>query len=157
MSAAMAPFATEHDRYKRPRRRRWAAWWLGGLIGLEAGPTLAADAFDGTYSGRRVLTKGSTPQCVPSEDVSVTIQGGALTFSDSALRNFSIGFDPHPDGSFGLISSAINGASVLIQGRIAGNVLDADVSNGPCDHHWHLTKKSSDAHRPHRPPPQAIA
>jgi hypothetical protein len=77
------------------------------------------------------------PECVPSEDVSVTIQDNVLTFSDSALRNFSIGFDPHPDGSFGLISTAISGGSVLIQGRIVGNVLDADVTSGPCEHHWH--------------------
>jgi hypothetical protein len=30
---------------------------------------------------------------------------------------------------------------VLIHGRIVGNVLDAHVTNGPCEHHWHLTKK----------------
>jgi hypothetical protein len=113
-----------------------------GLTGLAvAEPALSDEnAFDGAYTGRRVLTKGQTPECVPSEDVSVAIQNNVLTFSDRALRNFSIGFDPHPDGSFGLISTAISGGSVLIQGRIVGNVLDADVTNGPCEHHWHLTK-----------------
>jgi hypothetical protein len=138
---AMASILTIHHRYKRPRRRRLAALGICGLIGLAAaGPTPGADPFDGVYSGRRVLTKGLAPPCVPSEDVSVTIQSGELTFSDSALRNFSIGFDPHPDGSFGLISTAINGASVFIEGRIVGEVLDADVTNGPCEHHWHLKR-----------------
>ena len=36
----------------------------------------AAYTFDGIYIGKRVLTKGPDPQCVPSEDVSVTIHGG---------------------------------------------------------------------------------
>jgi hypothetical protein len=127
-------------RYKRPPRRRLLVWGICGLIGLAAaGPSLGADAFDGAYTGKRVLTKG-VEQCAASEDVSVTIHGGALTFTDSALRGYPIGFDPRPDGSFGLISTGISGGGVLIQGRIVGDVLDADVTNGPCDYHWHLTK-----------------
>jgi hypothetical protein len=112
-----------------------------GLISLAAAArTLGADTFDGAYTGTRVLTKGSGPACPTEDDVSVTIHGGALTFTDSALHDYSIGFDPRPDGSFGLISTGLSGAGVLIQGRIVGGVLDADVSNGPCEHHWHLTK-----------------
>jgi hypothetical protein len=57
------------------------------------------------------------------------------------MRDFSIGFDPRPDGSFGLISTAIGGASVFIEGRVVAGVLEADVTDGPCEHHWHLTKK----------------
>lgn len=38
------------------------------------------------------------------------------------------------------IHTDIGGASELIQGRIVGDVLEADVSNGPCEHHWRLTK-----------------
>jgi hypothetical protein len=129
-------------RYKRPSPRRLVVWGTCWLIGLAAvGPPLAADTFDGVYTGKRTLTKGTRQQCVLSEDVSVAIHGEALTFTDSALRDFSIGFDPDQDGSFGLISTAISGGAVLIQGRIVGNVLDADVTNGPCEHHWHLTKK----------------
>jgi hypothetical protein len=30
---------------------------------------------------------------------------------------------------------------VSMQGRITGDVLDADVSNPPCEHHWHLKKR----------------
>jgi hypothetical protein len=136
----MIRVVTTHYRY---RQRRLVVWGICALIGLAvAEPALSAEnAFNGAYTGRRVLTKGETPQCVPSEDVSVTIEDNVLTFSDSALRNFSIGFDPHPDGAFGLISTAISGGAVLIQGHIVGNVLDADVTNGPCEHHWHLTKK----------------
>jgi hypothetical protein len=36
-----------------------------GLLGLAAaGPALGADSFDGVYSDKRVLTKGSTQQCI---------------------------------------------------------------------------------------------
>jgi hypothetical protein len=113
-----------------------------GLLGLAAaGLTLAADTFDGVYSGKRVLTKGTDPACPANEPVSVTIRGEALTFTNSALRNFVMGFEPHPDGSFGGISTGGRGGAVLIQGRIVGNVLDADVTDGPCEHHWHLTKQ----------------
>jgi hypothetical protein len=77
---------------------------------------------------------------VSSEDVSVIIKGDTLTFTNSALRNDPLGFDPHPDGSFSLISTAGGWSASLIQGRIVGNVLDADITDGPCEHHWHLTK-----------------
>jgi len=58
-----------------------------------AGPALAAENFDGTYTGKRVLTKGSDPTCPKEDPVSVTIRGESLTFSDSALHEFATGFD----------------------------------------------------------------
>jgi hypothetical protein len=113
---------------------------IPALCGLLAFAATAAETFDGSYTGKRVLTKSSSPQCEPSEEVSVTIDGNALTFTNSALSKFGIGFYPHQDGSFGSISAS-GGGSVLIRGRIVGGVLDADVTNGPCQHHWHLTKR----------------
>jgi hypothetical protein len=100
----------------------------------------AADMFDGVYIGKQMLTKSSGLACPTGDDVSVIIHGEALTFTNSKLRNFSIGFDPHQDGSFRQIYTDIGGASVLIQGRVAGDVLEADVTDGPCEHHWHLTR-----------------
>ena len=121
-------------------------WWFGvicALIGLAvAEPALSDEkAFDGAYAGKRVRTKGSGPGCPTEDDVSVTIQGGALTYTHSVLHNFALGFDPHQDGSFSETYSDAGGSFVLMQGRIVGNVLEADVTNGPCEHHWHLTKK----------------
>jgi hypothetical protein len=106
-----------------------------------AGPALGAeDMFDGVYTGKRVLTKGSGPRCPAEDDVSVTIHGEILTFTNSALRNFLIEFAPHPDGSFRQIYVDAGGDTVTIQGRVTGGFLDADVTNAPCEYHWHLKK-----------------
>jgi hypothetical protein len=123
-------------------KRRLMVSGMCGLFGLAAaGPTLADDMFNGVYGGKRVLTKGTDPACAAEEAVSVTIDGEVVRFTDSAVRNFPMGFEPHPDGSFRDISVGVGGGYVLIEGRIVGNVLDADVTDGPCEHHWHLTKK----------------
>lgn len=107
------------------------------------GPGLALGAdntFDGVYAGKRVLTKGPTPPCVAEESVSVAVHDGTLSFTDGALRNFVIGFEPHQDGSFTRIYTDIGGATVFIEGRIIGDVMEVDVTNAPCEHHWRLTK-----------------
>jgi hypothetical protein len=81
----------------------------------------AADKFDGVYIGKQVLTKSSGPACPTGDDVAVIIHGEALTFTNSKLHNFSIGLDPHQDGSFRQIYTDIGGASVLIQGRVVAD------------------------------------
>ena len=107
-----------------------------------AGPAVAAGgSLDGVYTGKRVLTKGPAGTCPAEENVSVTIHGGMLAFTDSALQNYAIGFDPRPDGTFTDTHVDIGGDVVDIQGRITEGVLNADVTNPPCEHHWRLKKK----------------
>jgi hypothetical protein len=116
------------------------------MIGLAiAGPALAENTFDGVYTGQRLLTKGSPP-CPVKDDVSVTIEGGALTFANSELQKFAMGFDPHPDGSFSQMYNDVGGADVVIRGHITGDTIEADVTNYAtrCEHHWHLTKNLED-------------
>jgi hypothetical protein len=118
------------------RWSRCCAVWL--VIAL---PALGAEnAFDGTYTGKRVLTKGADRTCPTEDDVSVTIRGETLTFTNSKVRAYVVGFEPHPDGSFREASTDIGGAIVSIEGRIVGGVLDADVSTPSCQHHWHLRR-----------------
>jgi hypothetical protein len=116
---------------------------LVATLVVAALPTQAfGQAFDGTYAGKRVLTKGDpSANCTRQEDVSVIIKTGTLTFTDSALENYTIGFDPHPDGSFNQLHVDIGGSVVDIHGRIVGDTLDADVTISSCQHHWHLEKK----------------
>jgi hypothetical protein len=111
------------------------------VVCLAVAGSALATAFDGTYTGKRVLTKGDPSECARDDDVSITISDGALRFTNSALKSYIIGFDPRPDGSFVQLSVDIAGDTVDIRGRIVGNVLDADVTNASCVHHWHLEKK----------------
>jgi len=115
---------------------------LGLCLAIGGSPALGAEhTFDGDYSGKRVLTKGSgDSDCPAKDDVSVTIRGEVLSFTNSDLRNFGIGFAPHQDGSFHVIYTGAGDAAVNIVGHITGDVMEADVTNPPCEYHWHLTK-----------------
>ena len=124
----------------RPERRLVVSGICGMICLAVAGPVAAEDTFGGVYTGKRVLTKGSGPRCPAEDDVSVTIHGETLTFANSALKNFLIAFNPHQDGSFSQISVDIDGDTVTIQGRVTGGFFDADVTNAPCEYHWHLKK-----------------
>src|SRR5262249_53362324 len=114
-----------------------------GLYLAVAGSTAvsAEHAFDGIYAGKRVLTKGAAgPNCPAEDDVSVTIHGDTLTFTNSALKKFTIALYPRQDGAFGSTYAGEGGTAVRIKGRIMGDAIEADVSNPPCEHHWHLKK-----------------
>ena len=97
--------------------------------------------WDNSKVRKRELTKGPEPPCVGSEGVSVVIGGGTLTFTNSALRNYAVGFDPASDGKFGWLHIDAGGKAVAIRGRIVGSVLDADVADATCEHHWHLLRQ----------------
>jgi hypothetical protein len=101
--------------------------------------------FDGVYTGKRSLTKGAAgPNCPAEDNVSVTIHGETLTFTNSAYKNHTENFHPAPDGSFGY-NLIVRGEVVIYNGRIIGNVIDVDVINNttdpPCEYHWHLKKE----------------
>ena len=114
---------------------------LGLCLAVAGSLALGAEhTFDGDYSGKRVLAKGSDPECPAVDDVSVSIHAEALTFTNGALKKFVIGFFPRQDGSFDQIGTA-DGDTVHILGRITGDVIKADVNNPPCEYHWHLKKK----------------
>jgi hypothetical protein len=139
---------TTHYRYKRLPPGCWKLMVSGlcVMIGLAiTEPVLSAgNTFDGVYAGKRVLTKGPNRACPTEDDVSVTIKGSALQVTTSRLRAHPMGFNAHPDGSFGQISSGgPGGYLVFIRGRIRGDVLDADVADRNCEHHWHLTRTGS--------------
>ena len=116
---------------------------LGLCLAVAGSPALSAEhTFDGDYFGKRVLTKGSAGAGCPAEDdVSVTIHGETLTFTNSALKKFTQGFFPAPDGSFGETYTDAGGAVFHYHGRIIGDVIEADAENPRCEYHWHLKKQ----------------
>jgi hypothetical protein len=115
---------------------------LGLCLAVTGSPTLGAEhTFDGDYSGRRVLTKGSAgPECPAEDNVSVTIKGETLTFTNSTLKEFIMPFYPDQDGLFGQIHTGEGGTDVHYRGRVIGDVIEADVTNPSCEYHWHLKK-----------------
>lgn len=135
---------TSSRRWSR-RERRVVVFGICAMTCLVlARPALSGrDTFDGVYTGKRVLTKGSVgPECPANDDVSVTIHGETLSFTNSALRDFLIDFTPHRDGSFNQTYIDEGGAAVEIRGRVSGDVIQADVRNtsSGCEHHWHLKR-----------------
>jgi hypothetical protein len=134
-----------HSRLKNRLERRLMLSLIFGMTCLVAGPALSAEPrhqYDGVYRGKRSLTKSSTAStgCPAEEDVSVTITGETLTFTNSGLKKYTMPFDPGPDGSFGETHMEAGGRVVYYHGRIIGDVMDADVKNPPCEYHWHLKK-----------------
>jgi hypothetical protein len=105
-------------------------------------PVALADAsFDGEYVGKRVLTNGPADVCPAEENISVTIQGNVLSFTNNAMKNYDLPFNPAPDGTFTVYYVDESGVLAKIQGRVVGGVLDADVNAPPCEHHWSLERK----------------
>jgi hypothetical protein len=115
---------------------------LGLCLAVAGSPTRGAEhTFDGDYAGKRVLTKGSvSPDCPAKDNVSVTIKGETLRFTDSTLKEFTMPFYPHKDGSFGQIHTGEGGTNVHYRGRVIGDIIEADVTNPRCEYHWHLKK-----------------
>ena len=115
-----------------------------GLIVLVAGSALSAveHKFDGVYTGKRSLTKGTASAACPAEgDVSVNIDGEILTFTNGTVKNYVMPFDTRLNGEFGEIHVDESGAEVHYHGRITGDVIEADVENPDCEYHWHLKKQ----------------
>jgi len=129
--------------WKQTFSSRCLASALGLCLAVAGSPALGAEhTFDGDYSGKRVLTKGSAgSDCPPEDDVFVTIHGEMLTFTNSALKKFTQPFYPGPDGSFGQTYTDVGGRAVHYHGRIVGDIIDANAENPPCEYHWHLKKR----------------
>ena len=132
-------------RSKSRPERRLMVLGIFGMICLVAGPALSAEPehkYDGVYTGKRSLTKGKTSTTCPAEDdVSVTIHGETLTFTNSSLKNYTMPFDPGSDGSFGQTHTDEGGGIVHYHGRIIGDAMEANVENPDCEHNWHLKKQ----------------
>ena len=72
---------------ERSRAHRLAVA-LGICVSVAGIPALGAERkFDGVYSGKRVLTKGSGPTCPSENDVSVTIHGELMTFPNCVFKS----------------------------------------------------------------------
>jgi hypothetical protein len=104
--------------------------------------TLAADnPFDGSYSGTRMLTKGSDQFCPNIEEMAITVQDGKFTFTNSNSRAVLAIVKISPNGSFNEIHEGGTYGRWYITGKITGGLLEADANSSACFHHWSLKKK----------------
>ena len=119
---------------RRPERRLMLSLTFG-MICVVAGPALSAEhKYDGVYTGKRSLTKGTASATCPAEDdVSVTITGETLTFTNSAFKKYIMPFHPHSDGSFGETHIEKEGSYVRYHGRIIGDVMDVMSKIAPAN------------------------
>lgn len=125
----------------------WAAIGMACLVAGSAFGAEPAHKYDGTYHGKRSLTKGKpSAMCPPEDDVSITIEGNVLTFTTSNLKKYVDPFYPRADGSFGQIFVDAPGGAAAVEyyGRVVGDVIEADVINHlttpPCEYWWRLKK-----------------
>jgi len=63
-----------------------------------------------------------------------------INFHQQCFEQVQIAFYPRQDGAFGSTYASEGGAGVRIHGNIRGDLIEADITNPPCQHHWHLTK-----------------
>jgi hypothetical protein len=122
-------------RRERQLPNHWHALPLTACVAFVMPAFGAENLFDGTYTGERVLTAGDPAACVAKDAASATIQGDELTFSHSAVTDYTISFSPRADGAFVQLSANISGIVVDIRGHIGAGVLDADVTSASCAHH----------------------
>ena len=102
--------------------------------------SFAADnPFDGTYSGTRVLTKGSDEFCPKHEEMSVTVKDGKFTFTTSNSRTLLGTIQITPNGEFNLMHTGRS--TWYIRGKITDGLLEAEANSSACFHHWLLKKK----------------
>ena len=134
-----------HWRSKSRPERRLMLSLIFGMICLVAGPALSAKPehkYDGVYTGKRSLTKGTLSTTCPAEDdISVTITGETMKIT-TREKKYIMPFYPRPDGTFGQIPMSNGGSGFLhYHGRILGDVMDGDTENPPCEYHWHLKRR----------------
>src|SRR5262245_41215873 len=108
-----------------------------GIIGVVVGGTGRGVENEGNCTGKRELMKGSEQICGPTEEnVSVSIRGNQLAFNRKGLQA-TILFVPDPDGSFtGTFQDMAWEGTVLLRGRIVGNIIAADVRTQGCVYAW---------------------
>ena len=128
-------------RWSTPEHRPLVSGLFGAICLVAGGSVFGAEnTSNGVYTGTRSRTKGPDLQCLAEENVSVTVQDTIMLFTNSILHSFVLEFSPSPDGSFERTYISSAGHYVVIRGRIIGNLIEADVDNEPCSHHWRVKK-----------------
>jgi len=127
---------------------------VAGLAGASlVGVALAASgAYDGRYHGDVTLTRGDEGVCgKASYQTTFTVVNGEFNIVWDPVHHIGVNVLVADDGSFsgsqqfnlgGGGKGPATASELKARGRIAGNVLDADVDGKACARHYHLPKIS---------------
>lgn len=135
------------------RRRSWAktvssvAIVAAGLVSSPAGVVLAANGgYDGSYHGDVTLTRGDQGTCGKANyQVTYSVVNGQFSMVYDPAHHVGVNLVVEADGSFSgsqtyMATSGHSTTQLKASGRIAGNVLEADIEGMACSRHYHLTK-----------------
>jgi hypothetical protein len=107
-----------------------------------AGAANGANQFDGSYSGMRTTTRGGPPYCPTAQmRISTVVSNGQFSLSYSGV--VSVPATVAADGSFSGSAQYKYGpttSQAKLNGRIASNVLNAELEGGYCTYHYSLNK-----------------
>ena len=111
-----------------------------GLVGSGQ----ASSSYDGVYRGEATRTRGDDTQCGTARyPVTYTVVNGQFSIVYDPTRHVGVNLQIQPDGTFSGSQSYIIGrqtAMVKASGRIAGNVMEAQVEGYACARSYRLTK-----------------
>jgi len=104
----------------------------------------ASTGYDGAYRGTVTLTRGGESICGKSSyQVAYTVVNGQFNVVYDAAHHVGVNLQVQADGSFSGNQNYQVGrqnSQVKASGRIAGNVLEAQVEGEACTRSYHLTK-----------------
>jgi len=105
----------------------------------------ASPGYDGVYRGDVSRTRGDDSICgKASYQVSYTVVNGLFSIPYDLKHHVGVNLEVQPDGSFTGTQAYFAGnrkSQVRASGRIAGNVLDAQIEGEACGRSYHLTKR----------------
>ena len=119
--------------------------YLAATVAMPSITALAGSAgFDGTYRGTVTRTRGDDSICgKASYQTSYTVVNGQFNIVYDNTHHVGVNLDIKPDGSFSESQQYTVGhqlSMVKASGRIAGNVLEAQIEGAACARSYHLTK-----------------
>jgi hypothetical protein len=114
------------------------------LAGVAGGAVASTTGYDGVYRGDVTLTRGGESICgKPTYQVTYTVVNGQFSMMYDPSHHVGVNLVVAADGSFSgsqLYMVSSHQSQIKASGRIAGNVLDAQIEGDACARSYHLTK-----------------
>jgi hypothetical protein len=114
------------------------------LVGCDTpadSPGVVSSKFDGTYVGEMRLVPEYNRYCTPFPSPKMVIVNGRLEyghFGNGAIIHTEL----RDDGTFsGSAFNRFNKSMQTVEGKVAGNIIEADTQNQYCEYHMTLNRE----------------